>query len=339
MDSHKYSCGIYGGCFNPLHQGHVKCMLAAAAQCRKLLIVISNSPQRGELDIRLRYRWVYETVRHLPNVQLLVLDDDSPTKADYSRDQWFRDARKVRDFAGEPITAVFFGSDYALDSFWTACYPEAQPVIFPRDGISSTAIRQNPFAHWDDLPANVRPAFVRKILITGTESTGKSTLAVSLARHFNTTSLEEVGRDISMRSGTDRWMLPEDFTDILLQHKIRQQQAIQQANRLFFEDTNCLTTLFYLNYLHSPEATKNQQLAEAISALNHYDLVLLLAPTVPFVNDGDRSIDSPAKRQDCTRQLLDSCHQHGLQPVIIDEPDYCSRYLHAVQLCEQLLKA
>ena len=69
-------------------------------------------------------------------------------------------------------------------------------------------------------------------------------------------------------------VLPEDFTDILLQHKAKQRELLPKANKVFFEDTNCLTTLFYIGFLDGPEKGPNAALAEAISALNTYDLVL-----------------------------------------------------------------
>lgn len=333
----RFSCGMYGGSFNPLHLGHVRCMLAAANQCEQLIIVISYGPNRGEIDIRQRYRWVYETVKHFPHVRIMVLEDTSPSKAAYTEDLWYSDAQKVKDFAGEPITAVFFGSDYGMDSMWVKCYPEATPVRFERDGISSTAVRQAPLAHWDWMPDYVRSWFTKKVLLIGTESTGKSTLAVSLARHFNTVWLEEVGRNISERSGTDLWMLPEDFTDILLQHKVKQRELLPRANRVFFEDTNCLTTLFYIGFLDGEEKTENTALAEAISTLNTYDLVLLLGPDVAFVQDGDRSMTIAADREKYTHILGELCEQHGLKVVWLDG-DYQQRYLKAVELVNKLLE-
>lgn len=134
---------MYGGSFNPLHLGHVRCMLAAANMCDRLIIVICHGTNRDEIDIRLRYRWVYETVQHFPHVQIMTLDDPAPVKSAYTEEQWLADAQKVKEFAGEPVTAVFFGSDYPSDSMWTKCYPDAVPVILPRDGISSTAIRKD----------------------------------------------------------------------------------------------------------------------------------------------------------------------------------------------------
>ncbi|MGN1341000.1 MAG: adenylyltransferase/cytidyltransferase family protein, partial [Oscillospiraceae bacterium] len=38
----RYKCGMYGGSFNPLHIGHVRCMIQAANMCEKLIIVISS---------------------------------------------------------------------------------------------------------------------------------------------------------------------------------------------------------------------------------------------------------------------------------------------------------
>lgn len=332
----RYSCGMYGGSFNPLHLGHVRCMISAANQCEKLIVVISNGVNRGEIDIRLRYRWVYQAVKHFPHVRLFVLNDDAPSKAEYTEDLWYSDAQKVKDFAGEPITAVFFGDDYKPDSMWAKCYPEAETVILPRDGISSTTIRKDPLACWDMMPDFVRSYYVKKVLLTGTESTGKSTLTISLARHYNTVWLEEVGRDISARSGTDQWMIPQDFTDILLEHKIKQTEMISRANRVFFEDTNCLTTLFYIDYLDGEEKEKNRKLAEAVSALNEYDLVLLLGPDVDFVQDGDRSEEIAADREGYTAFLKKMCEDHGLNVVELNG-DYEQRYRKAVELVDRLM--
>lgn len=332
-----YTCGMYGGSFNPLHLGHVRCMISAANQCDRLIVVISNGVNRGEIDIRQRYRWVYETVKHFPHVRIFVLDDSAPSKAAYTEETWYADAKKVKAFASEPITAVFFGDDYPPDCMWTRCYPEAEAVILPRDGISSTAIRKAPLARWDMLPDYVRPYFVKKVLLIGTESTGKSTLTISLARHYNTCYLEEVGREISARSGTDEWMLPQDFTDILLQHKVKQTEMISRANRVFFEDTNCLTTLFYVDFLEGNEKEKNRRLAEAVSALNDYDLVLLLGPDVAFVQDGDRSLEIAADREKFTGTLRRLCEEHGLKVTELNG-DYEQRYRKAVELVDRLME-
>lgn len=333
----KYTCGMYGGSFNPLHLGHVRCMISAANQCERLIIVISNGLNRGEIDIRQRYRWVYEATKHFPHVRLFVLDDPAPSKAEYTETQWYADAQKVKAFAGEPITVVFFGNDYASDSMWAKCYPEAEAVILPRDGISSTAIRRAPLAHWDMMPDYVRPYYVKKVLLIGTESTGKSTLAISLARHYNTVWLEEVGRKISERSGTDLWMLPEDFTDILLKHKLKQREVLRYANRVFFEDTNCLTTLFYIGFLEDAEKEKNSALAEAISVLNDYDLVMLLGADVAFVQDGDRSETIAADREKYTSILRKLCEDRNLCIVELNG-DYQQRYLQAVRLVNEILE-
>jgi len=45
--------------------------------------------------------------------------------------------------------------------------------------------------------------------------------------------VEEVGKRISMRSGTDMLMIPSDFTDILLTHKMKELELLNKATKYY----------------------------------------------------------------------------------------------------------
>lgn len=332
----KYKCGMYGGSFNPLHLGHVRCIIQAANQCEELILVISEGINRDEIDIRVRYRWVYQLTKHIGNVRLFVLQDTAKTKEAYTEEYWLKDADKVKEFAGKKLDAVFCGSDYDNNSFWAKCYPEAETIYLQRDEISSTKLRENVMAHWEWLPNVVRPYYVKKVLLIGGESTGKSTLTINLANYYNTNYLEEVGRDISERSGTDMLMLPEDFTDILLLHKVREREALPHSNKVLFEDTDCLITKFYIQFLEGKGKAVNERLADAISQLNNYDLILFLEPDVRFVQDGDRSPVIAADREHYSNKIKELYKEREYNIKIISG-DYQERFSQSVRLIDKLL--
>jgi len=333
----KYNVGMYGGCFNPLHLGHVDCIIQAANMCRQLYIVLSIGTNRNEINYRIRYRWIYQLTKHIGNVKIITLEDDAKTKNDYTEDYWKSDSDKVKAQVGKPIDVVFCGSDYDENSFWNICYPESELYIFQRNGISSTEIRKNPYTHWDWLPNVVKPYYVKKVLLMGGESTGKSTLTINLANRYNTNYIDEAGKDISERSGTDMLMISNDFTEILLQHKLNEVKALEYSNKILFIDTDTLVTQFYMNFLNDPEIEKNKALSDAIDALNTYDLILFLEPDVEFVQDGDRSEVIKNDRVKYSNQIKDLISSHGKQFVIIDG-SYQERYEKSIKEVEKLLQ-
>lgn len=329
-----YKIGMYGGTFNPMHNGHLECIIKAACMCEKLYIVLSIGNNRDEVDYKVRYRWLYQATKHIGNVEIFTISDDCETKQEYTLEASKADSEYVKKHIGEPIDVVFCGSDYDADSFWNVNYPDSEFYVFERNDISSTAIREDLYGHWDWLPTFVRPYYVKKVLLIGVESSGKSVMTVNLANYYNTNYIEEAGRDLSEKSGTDTLMLDEDFTEILLTQKLNEMKAVEQSNRVLFCDTDCLITQFFLKFLGGNE--ENIKLSDAIDALNSYDLVLFLAPDVKWVQDGDRSTEIRDNRDIYRKMIADIYESHGKKFEYI-EGDYLTKFNKCVELVDKML--
>jgi HTH-type transcriptional repressor of NAD biosynthesis genes len=149
------------------------------------------------------------------------------------------------------------------------------------NGISATLIRQNPLLHWAQIPLAVRPYFVVKICVCGSESTGKSTLVAQLAAHYNTEYVAEAGRELVEKTENCTFT---DLENIVLTHTARIIAQSKTANGLLFLDTDCFTTASYAQFLFQ----KQLPLTASVLAANAAKLYLYLNTDAPFVQDGTR---------------------------------------------------
>ena len=341
---YKYKVGMYGGSFDPLHVGHIHDIIRAAALCEELYVMISFCEGRESTSKELRYRWILNSTKHLPNVKIIMIEDEAVSKEEYNTDYyWEKGAQDIKDTIGKPLDAVFCGSDYYGTNRFESLYcPESEVVYFDRAEvpISSTEIRTWATEHWDYIPSVCKDYYTRKVLVVGGESTGKSTLVQNLALAYNTNFVEEVGRETCEYAGGEDLMILEDLVENFIRQKDEMRKAAKQSNRILFVDTDALTTGFYCNLLLEDEETKSKmaQLADSIHWTNDWDLVLFLEPEgVDFVQDGTRNELIKAERKKYSEMLKEWFHKNDVKYFAIDG-SYLDRFDKAKKIIETELK-
>lgn len=333
-----YNVGMYGGSFDPLHIGHINCIIEAASKCQELYIVLSFSRLRDHIPMEIRYRWLVGSFRHMEHVHVVLLEDDAPTKEAYDTDDYWESGRdKVLMQIKKPVDVVFCGSDYKGSDRYENLY-HCPVVYFERMDIpvSSTELRKNPLAHWDWIPDICKPYFVKKVLFVGGESTGKSTIVQNLALAYGTNYLDEVGREVCWKAVQEDTMIEEDFHEILIRHKAKELECLAHSRRILFEDTDAMTTLWFSGFLLDDEKqiARTTALANGIQGINHFDLIFFMEPTVPFVQDGTRNEEIAADREKYSRQIKELLDSHDMKYICLSG-NYADRFLTAKEIINQ----
>ncbi len=141
---------------------------------------------------------------------------------------------------------------------------------------------------------------VRRVTLFGAESTGKSTLADALGRHYNTVVVPEYGRTYTEIHGQGA-STSNDMLTIALGHLERRAMLERKANRVLIEDTDPVLTAVWSDTL----AGSRDPWFDAYR--DYPDLYLLCDIDLPWIDDGTRYFRDPTVRRNfqraCEREL------------------------------------
>ncbi|HLC78074.1 MAG TPA: multifunctional transcriptional regulator/nicotinamide-nucleotide adenylyltransferase/ribosylnicotinamide kinase NadR [Candidatus Nanoarchaeia archaeon] len=337
--SKKQTVGFLGGKFLPFHLGHVYFIVAASNMVDELYVILSSSKNRDKqlceregikyISDEIRFSWIGEAVNNLNNIKLIRIEDD---QWDENYD-WDSGADMIKKAIGKPIDFVF-SSETTYNEHFKRNYPNAKHVIIDAGrnvvSISGTNLRKNLYTHWDKLPEYVRKNFVKKVVIVGTESSGKSTLAKKLAKLYNTNFVEEVGRKYCDKYSNH--LTKEMFNLIAMEHFMEQEEKATNSDKVLFVDTEAVVTQFYLNKYFPGEKFP---LIEEIIKIQNYDLVLYLEPDIEWVDDGLRFEREAEIRRQNNEEMKKMFSERGINFVSISG-DYAERFNKARKLVDGL---
>lgn len=271
--------GLIIGKFYPPHRGHKSLIDSALAQVDDLTIIVCDQPNEDP-PAALRGEWLREI--H-PTVRVLVVEDhydphDSKLWADLTR-----------GWLGFTPDVVFTSEDYGerFAQFLGCRHVQVDKArtLVP---ISGTRVRSDPLGCWEFLEPPVRGYYALRVVLIGAESTGKTTLAVALAKELATVWVPEFGRVYSERkiaAGVGDVWTSEEFRLIARTQCAHENAAAREANRVLVCDTNAFaTSVWHRRYMR----TRSSEV-EAIAAAHRLpDLYLLTDLATPFVQDGTR---------------------------------------------------
>ncbi|GAB5518123.1 MAG: hypothetical protein RhofKO_03740 [Rhodothermales bacterium] len=168
-----------------------------------------------------------------------------------------------------------------------------------------------------------------RVVATGAESTGKTTLVQALAAHYDVPWVPEFARVYA--ASVDHALTAADVEPIARGHLAQAELAEQEASGLILFDTDLLSTVLYSRYLYGSCLDWIEAAAQAHAA----DLYLLCGTDIAWIPDpGQR--ESPEARANLQPQFEALLEEWSLPFVrIAGSPN--ERLASAVQSIEALL--
>lgn len=298
--------GFVFGKFLPFHKGHKALIRFASTKCDHLTVLICVSDHEA-IPGEIRKNWIEESFPNHHQISIRIFnykETDLPNTSETSKEVsllWADVFRRELPGHDLLVTSEPYGDlvSRLMNIRHIPFDPRRQ-----QQPISASIIRQDIFRTWHWLPDAVKKDLAIKVVLLGTESTGKSTLTQKIAHYYNCTAVMEAARDIIDNS--NHFTL-DDLYQVAEVHAQRILEAVIGESPMVIIDTDIHITMSYAKLFLRQNLELDQNIIQANKACLH----LYLDNDMEFIQDGTRLQEEAA-------YLLDKSHQEVLQTYGVD---------------------
>ncbi|MBK9606079.1 MAG: ATP-binding protein [Betaproteobacteria bacterium] len=262
----------------------------ARAYADALTVVVCGRPPDAAA-VHARAAWLTGLYPDITVVPAIAPEPRDPARGPEDASAW---SERIAELPCARRCALLFGSGggdaalaAAIGARFVPCLPAAALQYVPTR-----------YSGRDSRPAAV-VGRLRRVCLFGPESTGKSTLAGHLARHYATVHVPEYARDYL--DATGRHGSAADVPWIARGQRAAEIAGAAQATQILICDTNLATIALWSDVLFgaTPDWIREQATRDT------YDLWLLTDIDVPFEPDPQRCFPDPGRRA----WFMDQCRQ------------------------------
>jgi HTH-type transcriptional repressor of NAD biosynthesis genes len=318
------------GKFLPFHKGHEAMIKFALTKCDFLTVLVCCSDKETISD-EIRCSWIKKSTENEQCMEVKpfkYIESELPNSSESSEkisEIWATVFKKIFPDYSILITSEPYGN-------FVAKYMEIQHIAFDYEKkqfpVSATLINNDLFSYWNYLPDAVKQYFSIKIVILGTESTGKTVLTKRLSDYFKCSSVSEVGRELIANSNLFDF---EDLRIVAEEHSKRIEKTITGNSPLVIIDTDIHITKSYSRFSFNRELETSIEIDNA----NKSDLYLYLNNDCKFVQDGTRLNEFDRNRLDLSHRLI--LKEHRIEYIEI-KGDWDSRFELAIKSINELIE-
>ena len=353
--------GVFFGTLAPMHVGHQAEIYKAAALNDGVVVIASGyTGDRGDqmgLSVEKRFRYLREAFSDESDIKIDYINEDHIPQMPDGWSEWTRilvetvmrnivnPAAKITFYTGEPEYRAELEKRLPQTGQFKVSLMDRTVL-----SISATVIRENPIANWDYINRVFRRHFTKKVTVMGSASTGKSTLVRRLARTSNSPFSEEYAREYQERSNvSDDELIVKDYIRLIQgQYDANSREINSPANNgLTIFDTDAMVTKVYADmWLNAADRAQLQPLFDNTISEELIDLILVIPPVTPYVDDGFRNMTTAdeASRWTFHRELMRVIADYGFMDKVVildakgdsDDPyGYYARYLQALDAIQE----
>jgi HTH-type transcriptional repressor of NAD biosynthesis genes len=288
------------GKFLPFHKGHEAMIKFALSKCEFLSVLICCS-NKENYSAAVRQNWIKSCFQDEERLEVLTYqynEDELPNTSVSSKE--------ISKIWAEVFKSIFPTHELLITSEpygdFVAHYMNINHISFDIDRakfpVSASMIKKDLGQYWNYLPDSVKQDLVTKIVILGTESTGKTTLSKELADYYHCGLVAETARNIIANSNNFNYT---DLLKIAKEHAQNIEKSIA-AHHLLIIDTDIHITNSYSKHFFNKELIVDKEIYES----NRASLYLYLKNDVEYIQDGTRL-------NKADRDLLDISHRNNLK--------------------------